>query len=169
MPRHRRGPSRRPYSPFDAFFDRIIDDVLDKVEDALAPTLEHLSGQVARTVKEQVDRAGAGAGAGDNEQDHRRPRGQRSSQTRTQTPPPPRTPHSPPKRREPTLYDVLEVSPRASRETIAAAWRALAKKLHPDVNKAHGSAEAMKAVNLAYEVLSDPVRRRAYDRGHGIA
>ena len=66
MPRHRRGPSRRPYSPFDAFFDRIIDDVLDKVEDALAPTLEHLSGQVARTVKEQVDRAGAGAGAGDN-------------------------------------------------------------------------------------------------------
>jgi hypothetical protein len=162
MPK-RRGPSR-PHSPFDAFFDRIIDDVLDKVEDALAPTLEHLSGQVARTVKEQVDRASAGAGA--SAQGHPRPRSQRSSQGHTQTPPPPRTPHSPPKRREPTLYDVLEVSPRASQETITAAWRAMAKKLHPDVNKASGSAEAMKAVNLAYEVLNDPVRRRQYDREH---
>ena len=43
------------------------------------------------------------------------------------------------------------------------AYRRLAAKYHPDVNEAPDAAEKMKQINAAYEVLSDPLRRAAYD------
>jgi hypothetical protein len=63
----------------------------------------------------------------------------------------------------PTLYDLLEVSPQASPETITAAWKALAKKHHPDHQPGRASEETMKRINAAHEVLSDSQRRREYD------
>lgn len=57
-------------------------------------------------------------------------------------------------------YEVLEVHERASQETIEAAYKALAKKLHPDNG---GPTRLMQMVNEAYDVLRDPVKRAAYD------
>lgn len=57
-------------------------------------------------------------------------------------------------------YSVIGVSANADEEEIRAAYRAQARQLHPDLG---GSAEAMKLLNNAYEVLSDPSARRAYD------
>lgn len=59
-------------------------------------------------------------------------------------------------------YHTLYVQPDAPPEVIKAAWRALmsARRLHPDLGGDH---DAAVALNSAYEVLSDPVRRAAYD------
>jgi len=59
------------------------------------------------------------------------------------------------------LYEILEVSPRARAEVIAAAYRALARKFHPD---AGGDERIMIDLNRAWETLGDPGRRAAYDR-----
>lgn len=67
-----------------------------------------------------------------------------------------------------TLYDILEVSRKASKEIIEKAYKTLAKKYHPDVQSAEDKANAeemMKKINHAYDVLSDDERRREYDRG----
>ncbi len=61
------------------------------------------------------------------------------------------------------LYRVLQVEPHADAEAIQAAYRRLARLYHPDLNKQPGAAERMSAINAAYRVLSDPVRRAAYD------
>jgi curved DNA-binding protein CbpA len=61
------------------------------------------------------------------------------------------------------LYSVLEIAPQASDREIRAAYRTLAKKLHPDAGEG-SSAEKFRAIQDAYEVLSDPEKRRAYDK-----
>lgn len=66
-----------------------------------------------------------------------------------------------------TLYEVLGVAPDASREALRAAHRERARRLHPDV--ASGDAAAMRALNEAWAVLSDPARRAAYDRSLQVA
>lgn len=58
------------------------------------------------------------------------------------------------------LYEILQVSPRADPDVIHRAYRVLAAKIHPDRG---GSQEAMKVLNHAYAVLSDPQRRAEYD------
>ncbi len=62
-------------------------------------------------------------------------------------------------------YDVLQVSPRAHPMIITKAYRLLAAHYHPD-NKQTGNEESFKQVVEAYRVLSDPLRRAAYDRQH---
>jgi curved DNA-binding protein len=62
-------------------------------------------------------------------------------------------------------YSVLGVSKTASQEEIKQAFRKLARKYHPDVNQNNKQAEAkFKEVNEAYEVLSDPDKRKKYDQ-----
>lgn len=60
-------------------------------------------------------------------------------------------------------YAVLGVSKEASESEIKKAFRARARETHPDVNKAHDAEEQFKAVNEAYDVLSDPQKRQMYD------
>src|SRR3974390_1354044 len=63
-------------------------------------------------------------------------------------------------------YDVLGVRRGDSDETIRAAYRKLAKRHHPDLNPGKPeAAERFKAINAAYEILSDPAKRGRYDRG----
>ena len=65
-------------------------------------------------------------------------------------------------------YEVLELSKGASDEDIKKAYRKLAKKYHPDLNKAPDAADKFKEVQEAYEVLSDPQKKAAYD-AYGFA
>src|SRR5574338_360577 len=63
-------------------------------------------------------------------------------------------------------YKVLGVERTASDEEIKRAYRKLAKKLHPDLNPGNKKVEAQfKDTTAAYDFLSDPDKRRKYDRG----
>jgi molecular chaperone DnaJ len=63
------------------------------------------------------------------------------------------------------LYDLLGVPRDADGDAIKKAYRRLARQLHPDVNPDPATQERFKEVSRAYEVLSDPQKRAAYDRG----
>ena len=64
-------------------------------------------------------------------------------------------------------YEVLGVSKSADEKEIKSAFRKLAKKYHPDLNKDKDAPEKFKEVQEAYEVLSDPNKRKTYDQfGH---
>lgn len=63
-----------------------------------------------------------------------------------------------------SLYETLEVSENASADEIKKAYRKLARKYHPDVNKDPKAEEKFKEINAAYEVLSDPEKKQQYDQ-----
>ncbi len=65
-------------------------------------------------------------------------------------------------------YQLLKVSPKATNAEIKSAYRRLARKIHPDVNTTHAPENAsgeFAKIAKAYEVLSNPQTRAAYDRG----
>ena len=66
-------------------------------------------------------------------------------------------------------YKVLQVDPEAEDEVIAAAYRRLARKYHPDTASGVESSGRMEAINAAWEVIGDPKRRAAYDRERAVA
>ena len=54
-----------------------------------------------------------------------------------------------------SLYETLEINDSASEVEIKKAYRKLARKYHPDVNKEKGAEDKFKEINSAYEILSD--------------
>ena len=66
-------------------------------------------------------------------------------------------------------YTVLGVDRKASAEDIKKAYRKLARQYHPDRNQGDAKSEArFKEINEAHDVLSDPEKRAAFDRGDGL-
>lgn len=63
-----------------------------------------------------------------------------------------------------SLYETLNVSENASSDEIKKAYRKLARKYHPDVNKDKDAEEKFKEINAAYEVLSDTQKKQQYDQ-----
>jgi curved DNA-binding protein CbpA len=63
-------------------------------------------------------------------------------------------------------YEFLQISPHADADTIHRVYRFLAARLHPD-NKETGHAENFQLLKKAYDVLSNPVTRSAYDASRG--
>ena len=64
------------------------------------------------------------------------------------------------------LYEILEVSEKASKEVIDKAYHVLAKKYHPDLQNGNAkkiAEEKMKKINEAYEILGDTEKRKKYD------
>ena len=66
-------------------------------------------------------------------------------------------------------YALLGVTPDATMAQIKSAYRKLAKQYHPDVNHSPDAAERFREITEAYDTLTDPDRRRRYDRLHGTA
>lgn len=60
-------------------------------------------------------------------------------------------------------YNILGVAREAPQQDIQKAYRKLARKFHPDVNKAKGAEDKFKEIGEAYEVLGDPEKRSRYD------
>jgi DnaJ-domain-containing protein 1 len=72
------------------------------------------------------------------------------------------------------FYSILGVDRRASQEDIKTTYRTLAKANHPDMHPGDqdktAAEERQKSINAAYETLSDPAKRKAYDnRGSSAA
>jgi hypothetical protein len=63
------------------------------------------------------------------------------------------------------LYGILGLTPRATAAEIKSAYRRLARKYHPDVSASPDANARFVQINKAYEILSDPNRRWAYDDG----
>jgi curved DNA-binding protein CbpA len=66
-------------------------------------------------------------------------------------------------------YQILGITPDATLTQIKSAYRKLAKKYHPDMNKASDAAERFREITEAYDTLTDPDRRARYDRLYGTA
>lgn len=67
-----------------------------------------------------------------------------------------------------SLYETLGVSENSSPDEIKKAYRKLARKYHPDINKEESAVDKFKEINAAYEVLSDTQKKAQYDQ-HGDA
>jgi len=65
-----------------------------------------------------------------------------------------------------SLYETLEINDSASEAEIKKAYRKLARKYHPDVNKDKDAEDKFKEINSAYEILSDKEKKSQYDM-HG--
>lgn len=63
-----------------------------------------------------------------------------------------------------SLYETLGVSKSASSDELKKAYRRLARKYHPDINKDPGAEDKFKEINAAYEILSDEKKRAQYDQ-----
>ena len=66
------------------------------------------------------------------------------------------------------FYEILGIKKGATDAEIKSAYRKLARQHHPDIDKSAGAAEKFKEVSEAYQILSDPQKKKTYDQfGHG--
>ena len=68
-----------------------------------------------------------------------------------------------------TYYGVLGIPRDADAGALKSAYRSMAKRWHPDVNRDPDAGEMFKRIGAAYEILSDPQKRRRYDVGLALA
>lgn len=157
MPRHigSTSPSRRrpPQDPATSLFNEILDAAVDSLIDTMEPQFQRLAKTLVTDAKRKADAYAK----------------QSQEQTHTNTTRSARAPRPPasPKVKPPqtTHYDTLEVSPRASQETIEAAYKSLARKHHPDMG---GKVSTMQDITAAYSVLKVHNDRNKYDRSLGL-
>lgn len=64
-----------------------------------------------------------------------------------------------------SYYDVLKISPKASRKQVKMSYFALSKQYHPDVNTSSDAAKHFALIAEAYSILGNVHKRREYDRG----
>ena len=64
----------------------------------------------------------------------------------------------------PDYYAILQVQKNVNQNEIKRQFRLLAKKWHPDKKQSDDAEEKMALINMAYEVLSNPKRRKMYDQ-----
>lgn len=131
MPRHHS-------DPINDFFNELLDATIQTLIDTVRPEFRKIAKQAVKTAKEQAD-------------DKAKSKKQTYTNTTRRTVNPLQL----------TFYDVLEVSPHASQETIEAAYKSLARRNHPDIG---GNSKKMVDINNAYGVLKDAVKRIRYDR-----
>jgi DnaJ-class molecular chaperone len=67
---------------------------------------------------------------------------------------------------DPTYYDLLGIEPNAPAEKIKVIYRLRSRQNHPD--RSHGNEERQKQLNGAYEILSDPEKRKEYNERLGL-
>ncbi len=65
-------------------------------------------------------------------------------------------------------YEILELLPNASKEEIKKAHRRLARMYHPDAGNVRSRGKTFADIQQAYDILSDPKKRKLYDRQHGL-
>ena len=145
-------PPRAPLTPLERFFLGLQ----EAVEEAAEDLLDGLNQQIQASMQQQQSQINQA----------RAKVRQRVSERRKKTGSGGRV-HVPQYDRRITAYDVLEVSPKASPETISAAFRSLSQRYHPD-NKKTGNEERFKAISLAWTTLKDPEKRKKYDRSIGV-
>jgi len=63
-----------------------------------------------------------------------------------------------------SLYETLEINESANESEIKKAYRKLARKYHPDINKEKDAEDKFKEINAAYEILSDKEKKAQYDQ-----
>lgn len=142
-----------PKTPLESFFDRVFDAVSDAAED-LVHDASKQARENMRRISRQMDQATVPEPPS---------RGRRRAQKAQGPVRNPNRPYPP----QLTLYDVLECSPRASQETISAAFRSLSTRFHPDTGKVKSDTR-YKDITAAWNVLKDPVKRKKYDREIGL-
>ena len=69
------------------------------------------------------------------------------------------------KQAQQSLYELLAIDAKAKADEVKGAYRRLAKLTHPDVNKEPDASERFRAIQNAYEILSDSTKRAKYDAG----
>lgn len=145
----RRSARKRPPAPPSPFAD-LINSLVGGLESLMDNALDDLQDQLLAQSRTLDGFVGARqAGGGSNTPPHAR-----------QAPSGPRVP---------SLYEILGVFPTAEPEIVKAAYMAIVKKYHPDINPGNtDAAKRMSMANTAYEVLKDPQKRAQYNRSIGI-
>lgn len=140
---------RRPNDPLNDFYNEILDAAVTTLIDTIRPEFRKIARDAVTNAKAQADAKASRQHNRTKSQGTHPPRRERERVTPPQL----------------TLYDVLEVSPRASPETIEAAYKSLARRHHPDVG---GKLSTMQDITNAYQVLKGKDDRKKYDRSIGI-
>lgn len=145
-----------PKSPLESFFYKVFAAAEEAAENLIQDAGKQARENMRR-MSRQLDRASSG------NQAEPLPTGRKRAQKPSKQAPRPVRPPLP----KTTLYDVLEISTKASPETISAAFRSLSTRFHPDTGKVKNDTR-YKEITAAWTVLKDPEKRKRYDRGVGL-